>query len=254
MAVIDVPQTERPSPPLPGQPPTRFAIAMTEVPLALVQEFDPTHAERRLWGSDPKPPTIPDAPADAISYFDAARFCNWLSRHEGFPAADLCYRPGKSPGVMILEPDYLKRRGYRLPTIPEWIFAARAGTAGDRYFGRDLSLAGSYSWHQLNAEGFPHPIARLRPNDFGLFDVIGNLTEWCHNPETRYFPNCAVCPGPPGTSCELRLEAAKGGCYVFAPERQRVTDPYPRSHFDFDNLDPLTLGPLFGFRVARNDF
>ena len=88
MAVVHVPETSRPLPPEPGQPPEQFAVATTETPLALFQEFDPSHAARRDKEYNPAPPAHADAPADTVSYYDAARFCNWLSearRHSQGP-------------------------------------------------------------------------------------------------------------------------------------------------------------------------
>jgi serine/threonine protein kinase/formylglycine-generating enzyme required for sulfatase activity len=254
MAVIDVPQAARPLPPQPGQPPVRFAIATTETPLSLFAQFDPAHAARRLQGPDVRDRVIAGAPADELSYFDAARFCNWLSQREGIPAADWCYRPGRAPGVMVLEADYQKRRGYRLPTIPEWDFAARAGTATDRYFGRDLTLSGHYAWHQSNSEGYAQKSGRLRPNDFGLFDVLGNLMELCHNPVTKFYPDCAICPSTQAGACELRLEAVKGGCFLFPSELQRVPNQIPRSNFSADDHPPDMATPLQGFRVLKSIF
>ena len=125
MAILDIPDHDRPLPPEPGAPPPRFAIAITEVPLALFQKFDPRHADRRKEEYGTLPETDVEAPADALNYFEAARFCNWLSELEHIPPDQWCYRPGKDEGTMVLAPDYPRLRGYRLPTIPEWDFAAR---------------------------------------------------------------------------------------------------------------------------------
>jgi formylglycine-generating enzyme required for sulfatase activity len=154
---------------------------------------------------------------------------------------------------MILDANYRQRRGYRLPTMAEWELAVRAGTRTDRYFGTDVSRADNYAWHQSNTHGSAQPVGQLRPNDFGLFDAIGNLMEHCHNPVTRFFPNCAVCPGPISGTCELRLEAVKGGAFLFAAERLRVVDRVPRGGFDYEYMQPDMPLPFFGFRIARND-
>ena len=181
----------------------RFAIATTETPLALFQEFDPTHAARRREEYKTLPETDPKAPADVLSYFDAARFCNWLSQREHIPPDQWCYRPGKEEGTMVLAPDYLKLRGYRLPTVPEWEFAARAGTTTDRYFGQNLAFVADYAWYNANSGFHTQPIGRLRPNDFGLFDVLGNVSEWCRNPTPVPHPKCDILSSRKGTRSTL---------------------------------------------------
>jgi serine/threonine protein kinase/formylglycine-generating enzyme required for sulfatase activity len=251
MAVIDVPEAERAKSPESGQLPARFAIAIIETPLALFERFDPEYAARwkKVWG-DQVPD--PDAPASAINYFDAASFCNDLSAREQIPQEEWCYRPGRVDGVMVLKPDYLKLRGYRLPTICEWVFAARAGTVTDRFFGQDTAASDSYCWHRLNAKTHPRSTGRLRPNDFGLFDVIGNLAEWCYNPNAPVYEFCAACPpnGPAGP-CEVHYQARRGGTFMQLSREQGVVSRDSRQ--DFDLAHPHFRWPNTGFRVVKNE-
>jgi formylglycine-generating enzyme required for sulfatase activity len=248
MAVLDVPETHRPLPPEPGQPPERFAIATTEIPLALFQEFDPDHATRRNKEYNPAPAAHHDAPADTLSYFDAARFCNWLSEREGIPQKEWCYQPGEGSGVWVFVPDYLSRRGYRLPTVQEWVFAARAGTTTDRYFGDDLAHIDDYAWHRENTGPCPLPIGRLRPNDFGLFDVIGNLEELCFNPKPAVI-NCNCRSLRETGLCETRDEAQKGGSFTGVKNLQTV-QKRPRT---WDDAWPSQAVIYTGFRIVKNE-
>ena len=138
-------------------------------------------------------PPGPEMPVGAVSYDEAARFCNRLSQEEGLPPEDWCYLPGETPGAMVLAPDFPRRRGYRLPTLREWEYAARAGTTTDRYFGRSLRHADAYAWYNRNTDNHAEPVGRKRPNDFGLFDTLGNLLEWCYNPDPPHDDHCD-CP------------------------------------------------------------
>jgi formylglycine-generating enzyme required for sulfatase activity len=114
---------------------------------------------------------------------DAAEYCNWLSKIEKIPEDEWCYErlPVKDPqkGQMVAKPDFLKRKGYRLPTEAEWEYACRAGTTTKRYFGESDELLAQYVWHNRNTDGNLKPVGQLKPNPFGLFDALGNAAEWC---------------------------------------------------------------------------
>ncbi len=147
----------------------------------------------RGWKSDHKyiQETAPtgDCPANSISWYQATEYCNWLSKQEGIPESQWCYQPnasGKFEKSMRMAPDYLQRTGYRLPTEAEWEFACRAG-AGTRWScGEvDAELVGSYGWWYGNSQqgglNRSFPVASLKPNDLGLFDMHGNAYEWCQD-------------------------------------------------------------------------
>jgi formylglycine-generating enzyme required for sulfatase activity len=85
---------------------------------------------------------------------------------------------------MKMPADYLKRTGYRLPTETEWEYYCRAGTITPWSFGGDDSLQERYGWNAINSKLRTWPVGQKRPNDFGLFDVHGNVLQWCQDEVT----------------------------------------------------------------------
>jgi hypothetical protein len=159
-----------------------FAIATHEVTVEQFSRFRPDHIFNRAISRES------DAPANLISWYDAAAYCNWLSKREGLPPEEWCYNPEQVfADGMVLPSDYLNRTGYRLPTEAEWEFACRAGTRSARYFGETESLLPQYAWYYENSRArFALPVGSLRPNDFGIFDLYGNVLEWCQETTSPY--------------------------------------------------------------------
>jgi formylglycine-generating enzyme required for sulfatase activity len=130
-----------------------------------------------------------DCPVHFTTWFDAAEYCNWLSAHEGIGQDQWCYAPnaqGHYAQGMKLRPNYLHVTGYRLPTEAEWEYACRAGAVTSRYYGESEELLGKYGWYVGNAGGRSRPVGSLKPNDFGFFDMHGNIWSWCQERYKAY--------------------------------------------------------------------
>jgi formylglycine-generating enzyme required for sulfatase activity len=157
-----------------------FAIATKAVTVAQFEEFLRDCPEvKHIYPAKVSPD--PEGPAIGVTWFAAARYCNWLSAREGIPEEQWCYPRDVRVG-MQLPADYLHRKGYRLPTEAEWEYACRAGAVTSRPYGASAALLGEYAWFFDNTRTErTRPVGQLKPNDLGLFDMPGNVWTWCQD-------------------------------------------------------------------------
>ena len=151
-----------------------FAISTTEVTSAEFRHFrDDADINSQFSPTD-------DCPANDVSWFDAAAYCRWLSEQAKLPETQMCYPPLPEikPG-MHLPHDWLRRTGYRLPTAQEWEYACRGGVSASRPSGEGVQLLHNYAWYLADSEDHAWPVGELKPNNFGMFDMLGNVLERC---------------------------------------------------------------------------
>jgi formylglycine-generating enzyme required for sulfatase activity len=243
--------------------PRSLAVATKEVTVGQFQRFlDANPAVRRAAQADPsrdpsrgsqtmrRASPDEDSPQVTITWFEAAQYCNWLSRAEGIPEDQWVYPPlDRMKEGMELPQGHLERTGYRLPTDAEWEFVSRAGAATSRFYGSSEELLREYAWYGGNtfAER-AWPVGQLKPNDLGLFDVYGNVWEWIHD---LWKPHPASSPSEIRVDDEdaVRIVSARhqrprrGGSYSY--EAPFLRSAHRGSYIPDERRDSV------GFRVAR---
>jgi formylglycine-generating enzyme required for sulfatase activity len=191
-----------------------------------------------------------EGPATPVDYYDAVSYCRWLSEKEGIAIDQMCYpdleeiekcRGGVRP--LKLQPGYLRKTGYRLPTDAEWEYSCRAGAAGLRFFGDQTDMLERYGWYQRNSGDRSLPVGQKRPNDLGLFDVHGPVWQWCQ-------PSLGFTAAGGLEDVEDRRAITenaymivRGGAFTNPPRGLRAG----LRHF----FPPKTMLPTVGFRLAR---
>ena len=167
-----------------------------------------------VMGENPSEFKGPDLPVDSVTWSEAVEFCRRMSERT--------------------------EQTYRLPTEAEWEYACRAGTVSTFYWGHEMD--GSYAWYEPNSTGRTHPVGLKKPNAWGLYDMCGNIEEWCSD---WYAPdygsdNETTDPRGPLTG---QYRVRRGGCWDHSVGCLRSANRYfyyPERRFS-----------QIGFRVVR---
>jgi sulfatase modifying factor 1 len=177
-------------------------------------------------------------PVEQIRWSDAARYCNARSALEGLQP---CY------DLNTWECDF-DANGYRLPTEAEWEYACRAGTKTAYYFGSDPSKLKNHAWFDENSRTKPRPVGQKPPNPWGLYDMCGNVWEWCNDFYKVDYYQQSPKENPKGPKTG-ETKVVRGGAWKFSAESCRSGYRY--------NEDPgyadVCFGyDIYGFRCVRN--
>ena len=198
---------------------------VTQEQFAKLEMPDPSHFK------DPK------NPAEQVNWPQAVLFCNRRSEAEGL-------RPCYNEETVACD---VQATGYRLPTEAEWEYACRAGTVAGYSFGSDPRKLGEHAWFAENASRKTHPVGRKRPNPWGLFDLHGNVAEWCNDVyDKAYYAKSP--PANPRGPADGKLYVLRGGAWATGAERARSS---ARLGENPGFADACLARDAIGFRCVR---
>jgi formylglycine-generating enzyme required for sulfatase activity len=219
-----------------------FAIGAKAVTVGEFRRLHPAYKRSK----DPE-----DCPAAYVSWYEAAEYCNRLSEKIGLTRDQWCFETNSQAKVTSLKKNYLSLTGYRLPTEAEMEYAIRAGATTSRFYGESEELLVKYGWIKTNSvnSDLANPVGRLKPNDFGLFDMHGNVWCWCLDSDQKFAHGEVGQVLDDNDELELTLDPQKarvlrGACYWDIAMKVRCGKRW--------SYNPETLASnLVGFRLAR---
>jgi formylglycine-generating enzyme required for sulfatase activity len=151
-------------------------------------------------------------PVVYMNWDDAQAFCKWLSKKDG--------------------------REYRLPTEAEWEYACRAGTKTMYSFGDDAEKLDQYAWYEKNSKGVTYTVGKKQPNAWGLYDMHGNVCQWCSDGYGHYPVDAVTDPQGPNDGSS---RVVRGGSWLSRPQQCRSASRFVVPAFRLN---------FVGFRVA----
>ena len=149
---------------------------------------------RFVWNTDPGFEQTDDHPVVNVSWNDVIAFCQWLSDKEGAE--------------------------YALPTEAQWEYACRGGTTTFWHCGDSDTALQEHAWFGAYAGGKTHPVAQLKPNAWGLYDMYGNVAEWCNDPYAADYYHRSPSRNPRGPAGG-KWAVIRGGAWDSRPDRCR---------------------------------
>lgn len=220
-----------------GSPASEFGRDTNEGPQTIVTlargfwigKFEVTQGEYlAVTGTNPSAfPGDLSRPVSSVSWPDATNYCALLTERE--------FAAGRIPAGVR----------YRLPTEAEWEYAARAGSSTRFFYGNDSGYAalGSYAWYFANAALKVHPVGQKLPNPWGLYDMTGNVWEWCQDWLGPLPGGYATDPQGPSSN-PIGWKVIRGGGYDFGESDCRSARRY------FFGSHPALTDSNLGFRIV----
>ncbi len=195
-----------------GEPWERPAHLVTLTKDYWIQTTETTQAQwESVMRSNPSPFKGKNLPVERVSWEDAKEFVKNLNEKLR---------------------EQLEGRRAALPTEAEWEYACRAGGNGRWHFGDDDARLGEYAWFHGNANHLTHPVGRKKPNPWGLYDMHGNVWEWCEDWFAEgYRGEKAVDPQGPSRGASRVLRGGAWAAFMTRSSSRARAEPTCRAEF-----------------------
>ena len=234
-----------------GHLPDEAPVHQVSLSIFYISANEVTNAEYRTFCNSsgyPSPPSpnfpgmdnyfdsFPAYPVVMVSWYDAARYCNWLSQRDGF-----------QPQYDTLTWDCSFSGGYRLPTEAEWEFAARGGLYQNPYPWGEDDPGQRCNWSGMDSFTYTSPVGSFNPNAYGLYDLSGNVLEWTNDYYSASYYENSPQQDPHGPASGT-YRVIRGGSWFDGAENLRCACRNPS---DPDFADVLIKANTLGFRIVR---
>jgi sulfatase modifying factor 1 len=183
---------------------------------------------KQVWGIND------NYPITNIAWNDAVNYCNWLSKQDG-------YKPVYTFAGPNIICDFTAN-GYRLPTEAEWEYAAKGGKKSKNYIFSGSNISNEIAWQQNSSDKRPHAVGTKLANELGIYDMSGNVWEWCYDWYNKDYYKSEDGNNPTGP-IRGEKKSVRGGSWDSKESYLRTSNRI--------STTPDRTYEFYGFRLAR---